>query len=248
PQVLVHEASSSWRSSLSADVYGPLSRHYGPTEMERQELIYSLSASEEAFVKSSRRVIRTIFLPLRGRESRAWLPGLPTEMGRFFDWLEDIVNLHVLISRALSTVSAIWQAGSIVQRVAGTLKGFVPRLEVYMPYLAKYEGVKEVVRWHAERDEGEFGEYLRMKERERGEGEWSLERMLEEPVTRLSGYLDLFQVRALTVLGRVTSLIISRLIASPRANPARASRSLGDAVSAILGPNCSEGYGRSQGA
>ncbi|KAH9847095.1 hypothetical protein C2E23DRAFT_742526 [Lenzites betulinus] len=199
PQVLVHEALSSWRSSLSTDVYGSLSRHYGPTEMERQELIYSLSASEDAFVKAARRVIRTTVLPLRARESRAWLPELPTEIARFFDWLEDIVNLHVLISRALSAVGAIWQAGSIVQRVAGTLKGFVPRLEVYMPYLAKYEGVREAVRWHMERDGGEFSEYLRMKERDRAEGEWSLEKLLEEPGARLRGYLGLFQVRVTIV-------------------------------------------------
>lgn len=195
PQVLVHEPSSSWKSTLSGDVYRSLSRHYGPEEMERQELVYAFCTSETAFVRSARRVVRTVLLPLRSRESRAWLPGLPAEIARLFDWIEDIVNLHAAIARALSTVAAIWQTGSIVQRVAGTLKGFVPRLETYMPYLAKFEGMKEMVRWHAEQDGGEFGEYLRMAERERTEDEWPLPKLIDEPYARLRSYLDVFQVR-----------------------------------------------------
>ncbi|KAI0631530.1 Dbl homology domain-containing protein, partial [Trametes polyzona] len=195
PEVRIHEAPSSWKSTLSTEVYRSLSRHYGPAEMERQELIYNLSTTEGAFVKAARRVVRVVLLPLRARESRAWLAGLPSEVTRFFDWLEDIVNLHGAIARALSAVAAIWQTGSIVQRVAGTLKGFVPRLEVYMPYLAKYESVRDTMRWHAQQDPGEFGEYLRMKERERAEGEWSLDKLFDEPAARLRGYLETFQVR-----------------------------------------------------
>ncbi|KAI0665595.1 Dbl homology domain-containing protein, partial [Trametes maxima] len=194
PRVLVQEEPSSWKSTLSTDVYCALSRHYGPTEMDRQELIYALFTSEQAFVKSARRVVRTILLPLRARDSHAWLPGLPADVARLFDWLEDIVNLHGAVAHALSTVTAIWRTGSIVQRLAGTLKGFVPQFEMYMPYLAKYEGVRDAVRWHAEQDGGEFGEYLRMREREREEGSWSLERLFEEPAVRLRGYLDIFQV------------------------------------------------------
>ncbi|KAI0350288.1 Dbl homology domain-containing protein, partial [Trametes cingulata] len=194
PQVLVHEAPTSWQSTLPVEVHHSLSRHYGAQEMERQEIIYALYTSEQSFVKSTRRVVRTILLPLRVRESRAWLPGIPSDIARFFDWLEDVVNLHASIARALSTVAAIWETGSIVQRVAGTLKGFVPRLEVYMPYLAKYEGVKEVLHWHLEQDGGEFGEYLRMQERERPEDMWSLERLCDEPAGRLRSYLENFQV------------------------------------------------------
>ncbi|KAI0764172.1 hypothetical protein BD413DRAFT_680504 [Trametes elegans] len=193
PQVLVHEAPSSWQSTLSPEVYGSLRKHYGPTEIDRQELIYTLLCTEQAFVRSARRVVRTILLPLRARDSRAWLPGLPPDVARFFDWLEDIVNLHAAVAHTLSAVAAIWATGSIVQRVATTLKGFVPRLEVYMPYLAKYEGVCEAVRWHLANDRGEFGEYLRMREMEREGGDWALEQLLEEPAVRLRGYLDVFQ-------------------------------------------------------
>ncbi|KAL7278174.1 hypothetical protein ACG7TL_008147 [Trametes sanguinea] len=193
PQVVVHEASSSWRSTLSDDVYLSLSRHYGPVEMERQELIFSLYASEQSFAKSARCVVRNVLLPLRARDSRAWLPGLPPDITRFFDWLEDVVNLHSSIAHALSSVTAIWQTGSIVQRLAATLKGFVPRFEVYMPYLVKYESMREALKWHAEQDDGEFGEYLRLQERDRQEGTWSLDKLFEEPALRLRSYLDSFQ-------------------------------------------------------
>ncbi|KAI9058953.1 Dbl homology domain-containing protein [Trametes sanguinea] len=194
PQVVVHEASSSWRSTLSDDVYLSLSRHYGPVEMERQELIFSLYASEQSFAKSARYVVRNVLLPLRARDSRAWLPGLPPDVTRFFDWLEDVVNLHASIVHALSSVTAIWQTGSIVQRLAATLKGFVPRFEVYMPYLVKYESMREALRWHSEQDDGEFGEYLRLQERDRQEGTWSLDKLFTAPAQRLRSYLDVFQV------------------------------------------------------
>ncbi|KAI0370649.1 hypothetical protein BV20DRAFT_943560 [Pilatotrama ljubarskyi] len=208
PVVLVHEAPISWESTLPAEVYRSLSRHYGPQEMERQELIYSLFAAEQTFVKSARRIIRRVLLPLRLRESRAWLPGIPPDIARFFDWLEDVVNLHAAIAHALSTVAAIWQTGSIVQRVAATLKGFVPRLEVYMPYLAKYEDVKEALRWHVEQDAGEFGEYLRMRESARSEEVWSLNRLFEEPAARLRSYLDVFLVRFPAMRDRVQLRIL----------------------------------------
>ncbi|KAI0327448.1 hypothetical protein GY45DRAFT_1219880, partial [Cubamyces sp. BRFM 1775] len=195
PQVVVHEPSNSWRATLTEEIYRSLSKHYGQTEMERQELIYAFLVSEQAFATSARRVVRTVLLPLRARDTRAWLHGLPQDITRFFDWLEDIVNLHIAITHALSAVTTIWQKGSIVQRLAGTLKGFVPRLEVYMPYLARNENVRDALRWYAEQDGGEFGEYLRLKERERDQGSWSLEKLLEEPAVRLRHYLDVFQVR-----------------------------------------------------
>ncbi len=246
PQVLVHEPSSSWKSTLSVDIYHSLSRHYGLEEMDRQELIYAFCTSENAFVRSARRVVRTVLLPLRSRESREWLPGLPAEIARLFDWIEDIVNLHAAIARSLSTVAAIWQTGSIVQRVAGTLKGFVPRLETYMPYLAKYEGLKEVVQWHAEQDGGEFGEYLRMAERERADDEWPLQKLFNEPYARLRSYLDVFQVRRSQIMITNQTDVTPSRIASSRADATRTPRSPCDDVSVVLNSHCDTGDGRSQ--
>ncbi|KAI0710995.1 hypothetical protein C8Q76DRAFT_624472 [Earliella scabrosa] len=188
------ELSGTWRSTLPPDVYESLSKRYGPTEMARQELIYSLYDSEKTFIKSSRHVIRTYFVPLRARDTRTWLLGLPPDVARLFDWLEDIVNLHVAVARALSGVVAVWKTGAVVERVAGTLRAFVPQLEIYMPYLVKLESVRDTIRWHAEKDGGELGEYLRMKERERVEGEWALEKLFEEAAARLHHYLEVFQV------------------------------------------------------
>ncbi|KAH9895851.1 hypothetical protein C8Q73DRAFT_454762 [Cubamyces lactineus] len=217
PQVVVHEASNSWRATLSREIYNSLHKHYGQMEMERQELIYALLVSEQAFASSARRVVRTILLPLRSRDTRAWLPGLPQDITRFFDWLEDIVNLHIAIVHALSAVTTIWQKGSIVQRLAGTLKGFVPRLEVYMPYLARKENVRDALRWYAEQDEGEFGEYLRLKEQERTQGSWSLDKLLEEPAVRLKCYLDAFQrLHDMTPLGHPDYLATLSLLYSTR--------------------------------
>ncbi|KAI0660284.1 hypothetical protein C8Q70DRAFT_85619 [Cubamyces menziesii] len=217
PQVVVHEASNSWRATLSEEIYNSLNKHYGQIEMERQELIYALLVSEQAFVRSARRVVRAVLLPLRARDTRAWLPGLPQDVTRFFDWLEDIVNLHIAIAHALSAVTTIWQKGSIVQRLAGTLKGFVPRLEVYMPYLARNESVQDTLKWYAEQDEGEFGEYLRLKEQEREQCSWSLERLLEEPAMRLKHYLDTFQrLHDTTPLGHPDYLATLSLLYSTR--------------------------------
>ena len=186
---------NAWRYTLPRDVYRSLSKQYGTMEMERQEVIYNFFQTEKTFVQSARHVIRTFFLPLRARDSRTWLPGLPADVARLFDWLEDIVNLHVAVVRALAGVVAVWKTGGIVSRVGGTLRAFVPQLEIYMPYLVKLESVRETLRWHAEKDRGELGEYLRMRERDRVEGEWTLDRLLEEPVARIAKYIEVYQVR-----------------------------------------------------
>ncbi|KAI1789134.1 Dbl homology domain-containing protein, partial [Ganoderma leucocontextum] len=185
-----------WRSTLAPGVFNSLSIQFGAMEMERQEVIHELVTFDREFVKSSRHIIRAYFLPLRTRDSRAWLPGIPPDMARLFDWLEDIVNLHAAISRALAPLVVVWKEGMVVERVAGTLRGFVPQLEIYMPYLVKLESAKAALKWYVERDEGVFGEYLRMKagEAPEADGEGALERLVREPSSRLDKYVELFQV------------------------------------------------------
>ena len=196
-QIAPQDRVGSWRSTLAPGVFNSLNIQYGAMEMERQEAIHDLVTFDREFVKSSRHVIRSYFLPLRTRDSRAWLPGIPPDMARLFDWLEDIVNLHAAISRALAPLIVVWKEGMVVERVAGTLRGFVPQFEIYMPYLVKLESAKASLRWYIEKDEGEFGQYLRMKAGEvpgtaRG---GALEWLVGEPSSTLHKYVELFQVR-----------------------------------------------------
>ncbi|PIL34361.1 hypothetical protein GSI_03136 [Ganoderma sinense ZZ0214-1] len=194
-QVAPPDRIGSWRSTLAPGVFNSLNIQYGAMEMERQEAIHELVSFDREFVKSSRHIIRSYFLPLRTRDSRAWLPGIPPDMARLFDWLEDIVNLHAAISRAVAPLVVVWKEGMIVECVAGTLRGFVPQLEIYMPYLVKFEGANATLRWYIEKDEGEFGQYLRMKVGEvpGTDGEGALERLVGEPSSRLRKYVELLQ-------------------------------------------------------
>ncbi|OBZ73148.1 hypothetical protein A0H81_06917 [Grifola frondosa] len=188
-------AGTSWRSTLQPSIYNTLRSHYGPVEMQRQELIYELFISEQEFVRHLRSIVKLFILPLRSRDSKTWLPGVPTEVSKLFDWLEDIVNLHGSIARSLKTVAGIWRTGAIVERLAETLRAFIPRLEVYQPYIVRLDEVKDTIVDYLSDDNGEFGEYLRMKERDVQNDGSRLEHLLEEPVVRLSKYTDIFQVK-----------------------------------------------------
>ncbi|KAH9939791.1 uncharacterized protein BXZ73DRAFT_29361, partial [Epithele typhae] len=161
-------------------------------DVDRQATIRALLSSEKSFVKSARSVIRSHFLPLRTRDSRAWLSGLPHAITRFFDWLEDIANIHTTLVRSLTAAVA---ADRITNESLHALRAFVAQLEVYTPYLVKLDSTRETLRWHANQDEGDFGEYLRLKARERAPTEWTLEQFVDEPARRLREYLALFEVR-----------------------------------------------------
>ena len=161
--------------------------HTHPAITERQDFLRSLFSSEKAFVKSARGVIRTYFVPLRARDSHSWLVGLPSPIARLFDWLEDIVNVHAALVRSLQEHGAEIRA----------LRTFAAQLEVYVPYVVKLDSAREALRWHLTEDQGAFGEYLRIKSTERPrskKGEWTLEQLVEEPLLRLHGYLDVLQV------------------------------------------------------
>ncbi|KZT66917.1 hypothetical protein DAEQUDRAFT_641724, partial [Daedalea quercina L-15889] len=103
-------------------------------------------------------------VPLRVHASKTWLPGVPTQVARLFDWLEDILNLHLSFLRTLKNAARAWQSGAIVAEVARDLLRLVPRLEVHQPYLVRVDEVRElVVLWARDRD-SQFGEYIRMRE------------------------------------------------------------------------------------
>lgn len=186
----------SWRSTLQPSTFSTLLAHYGAREMERQEVIFSLFVSEQAQIKRLRTIVRQFILPLRSRDSTSWLPGVPEEVGKLFDWLEDVVNLQVDIVRALKVLTNVWQAGAIVERVAETLRTFVHRLEVYQPYLGRVDEVRQLVAMCV-REGNEFGQYVKLRQRERDSDGWTLQALLEEPVKRITSYPEFYTVRVL---------------------------------------------------
>lgn len=179
--------------------------------MQRQEVIFELFVSEQAQIKRLRTIVRQFILPLRSRDSRSWLPGVPEEVSKLFDWLEDIVNLQVDIVRSLKVVTNVWQAGSVVERVAEPLRAFVPRFEVYQPYLGRVDEVRQLVAMCV-REGNEFGQYVKMRERERDSDGWTLQALLEEPVKRITSYPEFYAVSG--YMRFVVLLCISAVIAA----------------------------------
>lgn len=118
------------RCILDASAYDTLLTQHGADAMQRQELIYELVSSEEAFASRLHTMVGIFILPLRVKDSRQWLPGVPEAITRLFDWMEDIVNLHAGLANILTSVASAWKSGTIVERIAETIKSFVPRLEV----------------------------------------------------------------------------------------------------------------------
>ena len=114
-------------------------------------------------------------------------------MTKLFDWLEDIVNLQVDIVHALKIATNVWQAGAIVERVAESLRAFVPRFEVYQPYLVRVDEVRQLVAMCV-REGNEFGQYVKLRERERDADGWTLQALLEEPVKRITSYPQFYAV------------------------------------------------------
>ena len=182
----------TWRSTLPSSAHRSLLERYGEMEMERQEIIWEICESEEAFVKRLRVVVELFIRPLRLQNSRSWISGVPPDIARLFDWLEDIVNLH---SQLFSTLR-VARAGQypLVMRIAEVLRGFVPRLEVHQPYLVRIDEVVAMIKMMTGENGDDFGEFIRIQEERACQG-WSLETVLLEPVSRLSQYPMRFKVR-----------------------------------------------------
>lgn len=140
--------SDTLRSTMRPKVFDRLLNLHGPTEMQRQEVIFELCRSQRQLVERLRSIVQAFILPLRRKHSKNWIPGIPTQVARLFDWLEDIVNLHVAIAEALDSLSTAWETGDIVANIGKTLRGFVPRLEVYQPYLMRFEEVRQLIANH----------------------------------------------------------------------------------------------------
>ncbi|KZT01281.1 uncharacterized protein LAESUDRAFT_815982 [Laetiporus sulphureus 93-53] len=184
---------ASWRSMLNLSTFNALLSRYGPMEVQRQEVIYKLFIEEKAFVKHSRAVVASFILPLRSHDTKSWLPGVPADISRLFDWYEDIVNLHAGVARVLKSATRPWQTGGVVDAFAAHLLAIAPKLEVYQPYIARIDEVKELLATRIDDPQDEFGEYVRMRQQEEAWSGHTLEDLLQEPVNRLGTYPETFE-------------------------------------------------------
>jgi len=182
----------TWRSTLSSSAYHSLLERFGEMELQRQDVIWELCEAERVFVKRLRTIIQLFIRPLRVQDSKVWISGVPSEVGRLFDWLEDIINMHAQLSSALHSVLA--EQYPVVMRIAEVAREFVPRLEVHQPYLVRVESVACMINDMVDTPANDFGEFVRIQQRQPECRGWSLEGFLAEPVNRLIEYPNSFRV------------------------------------------------------
>ncbi|KAL5522024.1 hypothetical protein ACEPAF_1880 [Sanghuangporus sanghuang] len=180
---------SSWRKTLSQSAFVSLLERHGEIEMRRQEVIWELCETEQAFLRSLRTALKTFAYPLLGK-NRVWVSGLPNNISRLLDWLEDIFQLHAQISSALQHARS--SQYPVVLRIAETLRVFVPRLEVYQPYIVRLDEVIEEIEEIMRDPTSELGEFLRLQSSGEDCAEMSFSAFLWSPLTRLGRYLKYF--------------------------------------------------------
>ncbi|KIM87825.1 hypothetical protein PILCRDRAFT_85662 [Piloderma croceum F 1598] len=183
--------TGDWRSSIPPSAYRSLLEQRGEIEMQRQEVIWELCETEDVFVSHLHSVVRLFVQPLRAQNSKTWITGVPTDVARLFDWLEDIVNLHSQILTALHATRK--GRYCTVERVAESLKAFVPRLEIYQPYLVRLEDIAALIERLMDDERSDFGEFVTLQQNSTECHGWSLERFLIEPVNRLAQYPEFFR-------------------------------------------------------
>ena len=186
----------TWLSTISSSAYHSLLDRYGEVEIKRQQIIWDLCETERAFVRRLQTFVRLFIRPLRMKDSVTWLTGVPMEVARLFDWLEDIINLHAQISSALRAI--VSEQYPIVMRIAGRVRSFVSRLEVHQPYVVRLESTTMLIKRLSGEPSSDFGEFIRIQEEQDECHGWSIEAFLVEPVNRLVDYPIHFKVRFTT--------------------------------------------------
>ena len=183
----------TWLSTVPSSAYHSLLDRYGEAEIKRQQVIWDLCETERAFVRRLQTFVRLFICPLRMKDSVTWLTGVPPEVARLFDWLEDIINLHAQISSALRAI--VSEQYPIVMRVAGRVRSFVSRLEVHQPYVVRLESTTLLIKRLSGESNSDFGEFIRIQQEQDECLGWSVEAFLVEPVNRLVDYPMHFKVR-----------------------------------------------------
>lgn len=183
----------TWLSTISSSAYHSLLDRYGEVEIKRQQIIWDLCETERAFVRRLRTFVRLFIRPLRMKDSVTWLAGVPPEVARLFDWLEDLINIHAQISSALRAI--VSEQYPIVMRVAGRIRSFVSRLEVHQSYVVRLESTTLLIKRLTGESSSDFGEFIRIQQEQDECHGWSVEAFLVEPVNRLVDYPIHFKVR-----------------------------------------------------
>ncbi|KAI7938578.1 hypothetical protein MJO28_014157 [Puccinia striiformis f. sp. tritici] len=179
---------STWKNSMSKNAYANLSSMYGALEMRRQELIWELCETEQSFSMGLRQVIEIFAFPLRTPEG-AWITGVPAEVAKLLDWLEDIVNLHSQMAfQAKNCCQYQTQALGLVVHISEVFLELTPKLEVYQPYLVRFSQVTNSIEEMVANLDSDFGEFVRMQSSLPECGRMSLTSFLLKPVQRLMKY------------------------------------------------------------
>ncbi|EFP75418.2 uncharacterized protein PGTG_00749 [Puccinia graminis f. sp. tritici CRL 75-36-700-3] len=179
---------STWKNSMSKNAYANLLSMYGAVEMRRQELIWELCETEHSFAMGLRQVIEIFAFPLRTPEG-AWISGVPTEVARLLDWLEDIVNLHSQMAfQAKTCCQYQTEALGLVVHISEVFLELTPKLEVYQPYLVRFSEVTAAIEEMVANVDSDFGEFVRMQSSLPECGRMSLTSFLLKPIQRLMKY------------------------------------------------------------
>ena len=172
-----------------------LERHilgaYGEVEARRQRFVWELTESEDSFVTQLQNMIELFVLPLRVKDTRMWVSGIPSDITKLFDWLDDIVRVHAQLSSTLTARQIVEHPR--LQILSEVFRGFVPRLEIYQPYLVKLEFTASVIDSLIHEGKNDFGDFIRLQEASEHCQGWNLEKYLIEPVNRLAQYPEVFR-------------------------------------------------------
>jgi hypothetical protein len=167
---------------------------FGEAEVRRQEIVWKLAESEATFVINLQNMVQLFILPLRVRSTKVWVSGVPDDVSRLFDWLEDIVHLHTKLSASLTGLRDVHNPNLNLQCVGEIFQPFTAKLEIYQPYLVKLEFVATRIEHLVAQKKSDIGDFIKLQERSSACQGWSLEKYLVEPVQRLSQYPDFFHV------------------------------------------------------
>ena len=188
---LPSSADKTWRATIPDSIYDQIQRIHSADELLRQEVIFELCQTEESFVNGLKGVVKLFSQPLRTPHGK-WIAGVPFNVSRLFDSLNDIVYLHSHLVDALRQNKLA--QGALVLRFADTFQPYVSRLEVHQSYLIRFEGVTREIEDLARKPDSEFGEFVRMQQGLPECGAMTLSSFLLKPVQRLMKYPLFFKV------------------------------------------------------
>ncbi|KAL9939382.1 hypothetical protein V8E36_002195 [Tilletia maclaganii] len=175
----------SWRSQLPDATYRSLLSQWGPQEMHRQQVLWELCETERSFLQAISSVQKTFAWPLRTPEGR-WIKGIPTLVARLFDWLQDILQLHWEIYSTLRRARR--QQIPVLVSIAARLQRHVLKLDVYQPYLVRYEAITQSIEEMVRSEDSVFGQFVRMQMQLCSCNTMSFSSLLLKPIQRLMKY------------------------------------------------------------